>query len=474
MLVEDDPDVAFATERRLRGLGHEVKRAASGAEANALLRRMMSEGGADAALLDLGLPDADGLRVLEQLLALAPSCPVAVLTARDEAQSAVRALRLGAVDYLVKPAPGDLLRHALERIGRAASRAESLRSVDRRTTDRPDFLGEASAFRRFLDQLRAAARSPRTPVLLRGESGTGKEKAAARLHAWSQRSRAPFITANAASMPASLLEAELFGHEAGAFTGAKGARRGLFEMASGGVLFLDEIGELQPEVQPKLLRVLEGHPFRRIGGEREMRCDVRLVTATHRDLEKEVAEGRFREDLYHRIRVLEIELPPLRERISDLEPLCDHFLNAMAQEMGLERPRLAERSLELLRAYAWPGNVRELKNTLERALVLGDGASLEPRHLPSYLLRRETPPFSGEARPPLGGRAEKAKRRGEPREESGGAAPLLTLDEAMRRHVEAVLDRCEGNLTHAAAKLGITRGTLRRRLRGWEHAPNPE
>ncbi|MEM9556170.1 MAG: sigma-54 dependent transcriptional regulator [Acidobacteriota bacterium] len=469
LLVEDDPDVAFAMERRLRQRGHDVVHAPSGRRALEYLEQQVFA----AALLDLGLPDLDGLEVLESIAHLDGSCPVIVLTGRDDASSAIRALRLGATEYLTKPAPGELLDHALGRVleqARQARRLESLRRADPSTAGS---VGESPSFRRALDQLHAAAGADTTPVLLTGESGTGKEQAARSVHACSARRDAPFVIAHVAATPPDLLESELFGHEAGAFTGARAARRGLFELADGGVLFLDEIGELRLDVQAKLLRAIEGHPFRRVGGERELRSDFRLVTATHKDLAAEVAAGRFRQDLYYRIRVLEITLPPLRQRRGDVVRLARHFLGLLAADMRRPCPVLDADALARLEAYPWPGNVRELRNVIERSLVLlrhdpelPGPPRLGVTALPAEIRNGE--PTTGPLRPSAPADAAPSTAAPLPLSWTDGTDGTTTIDEslesAITRHAAAVLERADGNVTHAARRLGISRARLRRIL----------
>jgi DNA-binding NtrC family response regulator len=283
-------------------------------------------------------------------------------------------------------------------------------------------------------------------VLITGEPGVGKELASALIHRWSRRGSGPYVAVNAACLSPSLVESELFGHESGAFTGASRTKRGLFEMASGGTLFLDEIGDLPLELQAKLLRVLEGHSFRRLGGEREILPDVRLVCATNRSLEESVRPGRFRPDLLMRLRVLEIELPPLRERIADVRRLALHFVAKLGAEMGLPDASVSGDALELMSRYSWPGNVRELRNVLERGLVLSRG-EIAGRHLPPEL--RLAAPGS----PSLA-----------PLSEPGGSTSLA---EAERRHVLAVYQNAGQNLTRAAKTLEISRVSLRKRLRAY-------
>jgi DNA-binding NtrC family response regulator len=310
-------------------------------------------------------------------------------------------------------------------------------------------------------------------VLVTGESGTGKELAAAQLHAWSARAARPFVSVNAACFAPSLLESELFGHEAGAFTGATSRRAGLFELASGGTLFLDEVGELPLELQPKLLRVLEGHPFRRVGGERPIVADVRVVSATNCRMAEAVAKGRFRLDLYHRLRVVEVPLPPLRERGADAELLAIHFVSRLGVELGKPEIEIAPETLAAVRAHTWPGNVRELKNAMERAIVLNRTGRITPGDLPgdarepvSHDVRPSLPGDSRHSLPhdriatPLLHRA--APESGPPALSSGHG-----LDDIVKRHVLEAYQESAGNLARAARALGIGRATLRRRLRDY-------
>jgi DNA-binding NtrC family response regulator len=294
----------------------------------------------------------------------------------------------------------------------------------------------------------------KTPVLLHGESGTGKELAAEMLHRESPRAACPFVTVNAACFSTTLLESELFGHEAGAFTVARRARRGLFEMAAGGTLFLDEIADLPPEIQPKLLRVLEGHPFRRVGGEREIPCDVRLVCASNRRLSAEVAAGRLREDLYHRLKVVEIDLPPLRERPGDVRELAVEFLARLGASAGRADLQFGPETIAMLERYPWPGNARELKNAVERSVIFAPGREIRPEDLPVEIRA------AAEGAPPA---LSAARAEDMPVALPGGDQSLA---EVVRRHVRAVMASSGGNLTLAARRLGISRPTVRQHLRG--------
>jgi transcriptional regulator with PAS, ATPase and Fis domain len=280
--------------------------------------------------------------------------------------------------------------------------------------------------------------------LIRGESGTGKERIARAIHCLSPRAAGPWVAINCSALPEGLLESELFGHERGAFTDAKQAKPGLFELADGGTLFLDEIGDLALPLQPKLLRALDTQRFRRVGGHKELQVDVRFVAATNRDLPAMVKAGRFREDLYYRLNVGAIDVPPLRQRTADVLPLAQHFLQNAALDLGITAPALDERIPALLEAYAWPGNIRELRNVIERAVILAGGATVLPDHLPKELADS-------------GGASEAAAPAPEPR------LPLA-LDDAMRAHIRRVLASVGGNKTAAAELLGITRQTLRAKL----------
>jgi two-component system, NtrC family, response regulator AtoC len=444
LAVDDDEGFVFGLRGLLRRDGCEVTGARSGREAMELSVSSVW----DAVLLDLGLPDMAGLDVLRELAEIRGHPPVIVLSGRDEARTAAEALRLGAMTYLTKPAPREDLLRAIAEVRERRSLQERLSGARREAgTPAAGALGNSPAWHAAMDDLCAAAAAPRTPVLVTGESGTGKELAATQIHAWSARAHRPLVSLNAACFQSSLLESELFGHEAGAFTGAAGARRGVFELASGGTLFLDEIGELPIELQPKLLRVLEGHPFRRVGGERLITADVRVVSATNRRLPELVAAGRFRLDLYHRLRVVEVTLPPLRERGADRDLLAVHFVSNMAAELGKPDIEIAPETLRAIRAYGWPGNVRELRNALERAIVLCKSSRLTPGDLPPEV-RGPSTPAAAEATP----RRPRASRE---------------LEHVVKEHVLQVYGETGENLAQAARALGIGRATLRRKLRDY-------
>ena len=468
LLVEDDADFAFSLERALSARFHFVRAVATAAEAYRCARAESY----DLIILDLGLPDATGVDALTELLRDDPQAAVIVLTGRDDAATAVAALRAGAAHYLTKPVSLDELHVAVEH---TAERVQLKRRIEASARplagesgsddgDDGAGIGQSPAWVTAVRAIRAAAAAPRTPVLVTGESGTGKERCARLVHAWSERARGPFVTVNVASLAPTLLESELFGHEAGAFTGARATKRGVFELATEGTLFLDELGELPLDLQPKLLRVLDGHPVRRVGGEKDIHVDVRLVSATNRELLREVGERRFRLDLYHRVRVIEVALPPVRERVGDIELLAAHLLVKIAREIGVPPPEVTDDAMQALRAYPWPGNVRELRNALERAVVLGRGTPIGLPQLPPEIATQS--------------------RRAAPEVRSGGAPAsalsftaasdslgVKTLEEATRDHVLHAFRAAGGNVSLCARLLGITRNTLRRHLK--DQLPGP-
>ncbi|MBN2491584.1 MAG: sigma-54-dependent Fis family transcriptional regulator [Planctomycetes bacterium] len=385
-------------------------------------------------LLDMRMPDGSGLEFLRAAGDRGLSSPIVVITAFAEVEDAVEAMKLGAVDYLTKPIDLNVLETLLDRfVRRRAATAEP---------DHPPLpagiVFVSPLMRQVLAEVTAAARSP-APVLLTGESGTGKEVLAELLHRWGDRPKGPLVSVNTTALPATLIESEFFGHERGAFTGADRRRAGHFERASGGTLFLDEIGDLPRELQPKLLRALETGRIRRLGGEAEISVDVRLVSATNRDLEAEIAAGRFRTDLYYRLAVFGIEIPPLRERPEDILPLA-HSLLAAA---GGNARHFAPAAEKCLTAYAWPGNVRELRNSVQRAAILAPGDRVLPEHLPPAVRNAG---HEGPASAP-------------------GSPPPRVLAEIEREAILAALARCGGNRTHAARALGISRRKLLYRLR---------
>jgi two-component system, NtrC family, response regulator AtoC len=443
LLVDDDPTILLAVGRYLERLGYEVLTEGTGAGALAAYQDRRPE----MVLLDLYLPDAHEFSVLEALRTRNAS--VVVLTGRGDIDTAVRAMQLGAENFLTKPVD---LEHLGAVIARGVEKNRILRENERlrerdRGGGRLEALGSSPAMRELAEKVELLARSDRTTVLLTGESGTGKGWVARMLHGLSPRSRSPFVEVNSAGLTATFLASELFGHEKGAFTDARERRDGLFLEADGGTLLLDEVGDLGVELQPRLLHVLETRTFRRMGGNREITVDVRLVAATNRNLQGAVDRGEFREDLFYRLKVAPLHLPPLRERnAEDRLGMLHHLLAQLGHEIAGSAPAIADDAVEMLLDYPWPGNIREMRNVLERALIYARGAGeLTARHLPT------------EVRQGSGGPA-RDRGRFEPE----------ALEAVQRRHVERVLIHHRGNRTRAARDLGIARTTLIQKIQRWE------
>jgi len=382
LIIEDEHAVASALGAICKRAGHEARLCSSG------LRGLeeLAHGDFALAILDIGLPDVSGLEVLKQIRERAPALPALIITAHGNLDNAVAAKKLGAAGYLVKPLD---LHEVQETIGQLASSVPA--PVETKGPSPSLLIGAAPVMQRCFVEIAHACTSD-APVLISGPTGTGKTLAARIIHTNSARSDAPFVTLHCSALPEHLLESELFGHEKGSFTGALTAREGHLERARGGTLFLDEIADITPSIQAKLLRFVEEHTFTRVGGREDLRVDLRLVTATNKDLREEVRTGRFREDLYYRLHVLEIGMPALRERPGDIPALAAYFLGSL----GGERPRqLAPASLDLVQRYAWPGNVRELRNALEHAIAVSNGGTILPHHFPREVREAEgAPPIS--------------------------------------------------------------------------------
>jgi two-component system response regulator AtoC len=442
LVVEDEPNLAELMADVLADDGLAVAHAGTVAEAEDRL----AQRGFDALLLDIKLPDGDGLELLQRLRAAGVQTPVVVITAFGTVERAVQALRAGAFDFLVKPFDTARLRAAVAGALAAGARLEEV-ALQAGTVE-PEgapvagrIVSEGGGLREVVALLPRVAATDAT-VLVLGESGTGKELVARALHEASARRDGPFVSVNCAALPATLLEAELFGFERGAFTGAHALRKGLFEAASGGTVFLDEVGDMPLEAQAKLLRVLQEREVVRVGGRAPVPVDVRVVAATHRALRARVAEGTFREDLLYRLEVVPVRLPPLRARPEDIPGLVQHFLTRHAGRHGVRAPALTPALRAAVLAHAWPGNVRELENWVERAVVLGRFEPPSPAEAPA------APPEPARMAPPA----------------EAEAAPLPTLKEAVaaaeRAAVVAALRRADGNKAQAARLLGVSYKTL--------------
>ncbi|WP_407154930.1 sigma-54-dependent transcriptional regulator [Bradyrhizobium sp. STM 3557] len=423
LIVDDDAALREGLAETLTDLGHAVRTAASGREALAAISR-----DTDAVLLDLRMPGGiDGIEVLRRIRAREDAPAVVVLTAYASPENTIEAMRLGAFDHLVKPIGRDTLSSLLQRLPPRATGTSG-----QTTSTAEGLIGTSEAIRRVQKQIGLAADAEAT-VLIRGETGTGKELVARALHVHSHRSRAPFVAVNCAAIPQELLESELFGHVKGSFTGASSDRAGAFRDAGNGTLFLDEIGDMPLAMQAKILRALQERVITPVGG-KPAQVSVRVVAATHRDLAKLVASGEFREDLYYRLNVVPIELPPLRERTDDIEPLAEHFLSQASH--GRPRPQLTRAAAEKLRHYSWPGNVRELRNVIERACVLTRSPMITADDL---VIGDET--WANDGAVPS----------------SDLPAAVAELEARMIRHA---LDACAGNRTEAARRLNINRQLL--------------
>ncbi len=438
LIIDDEPNIRRMLGSLLRAEGYEVREAESGAAGVAAVR----EAEPDVALMDLVMPGRTGLETLPDLLAAAPGMPVVMMSGRATLSDAVQATKLGAFHFLEKPLTPEAvlltLRSALElRRARELNRAlrEELGAGE-------EMVGGSAAMAAIRELIERVARTD-ARVLITGESGTGKELVAAAIHRLSARAAGPFIRVNCAAIPRDLVESELFGHEKGAFTGATERRRGRFELADGGTLLLDEVGDLSMEAQAKLLRVLETGEFERVGGSEAIRVDVRIVSATHRDLRAESAAGHFREDLFFRLHVIPIHLPPLRERTGDVPGLVEHFLARHRTRVALRPPRLLPAALEALARHAWPGNVRELANIVERVVILHAGAEVGATEIRALL-----------AGPPDAG------NRGD---EAGSLSDRLDAHE--RELIREALREAAGNVAEAARRLRTDRANLYRRMR---------
>ncbi len=450
VLVVDDEESVRESFRLVLDEDYDVLDAADGARALEIVRSHT----VDVVLLDIRMPEMDGIEVLERLKGLDDSLEVILVTAVKTVRTAVAAMKLGAFDYLTKPFEDEellsLVRRAMEK--RSLEREVTfLRSELARRHDRDEIVGEHPEMQK-LERLVSHVARATTTVLITGESGTGKELIARAIHDRGPRSDKPFVPVNPAAIPDALVESELFGHEKGAFTGAHARKLGRFELAQGGTLFLDEIGLLRAEVQAKLLRVLQEREIERVGGTRAIKIDVRIVAATNADLKRAVAAGTFREDLYYRLNVVPIAVPPLRARIEDLPRLVDHFVRRYNHELNKRIQGLTPDALALLASYGWPGNVRELQNIIERTMVLVEGPLIGPADLPLDLTLTPGRHGPGQAPEPL----------------------RMDLNQASDRFeriiVQRVLEEVGGNVSEAARVLGLHRNSLKMKLSRWKLA----
>ena len=448
LVVDDEPNLRKVLAATLKREGYEVATAADGDAAV----HELEENGADVVVTDLVMPRRDGLSLLREVLQKWPEVPVILITAHGTIDSAVEALKLGAFDYITKPFEQEELKRVIAKATR--TRALGGASVVPDERGRAQMVGDSPAMHRVLEVIDRVADSPST-VLITGESGTGKELVAHRIHDLSSRRDHALIKINMAAIPKDLIESELFGYEKGAFTGAVQSKPGRFELADGGTLFLDEIGEIPSEIQVKLLRFLQEEDLERVGGTRTLHVDVRLIAATNRDLKRDIEAGKFREDLFYRLNVVPIELPPLRERRGDIASLVEHFREKYNKRLGRKVELIEPAALATLERHGWPGNIRELENFMERLVLFSNGPVIRERDLPAEL--REHGFAAEPSRPPS------------PRLPAEGFSlkdVVRTAAEALERElILKALQQTSGNVTQAAERLRVSRKTLQTKMK---------
>jgi two-component system, NtrC family, response regulator HydG len=444
LVVDDDPGQRVMLRAVLSAEGYRTAEAEEGASAITQIEASFF----DLILMDVRMAHLDGMAALKAIKARSPGIPIVLMTAYGTVRDAVEAMKAGAYDYLTKPLDLDELKLTIARGLRHAALEEEnarLRALVGCDVDVSAIIGTSEPMRRVFEAMALVAPTEAT-VLILGESGTGKELVAQAIHANSPRRAGPLITVNCAALPEALLESELFGHERGAFTGATERRLGRFELAHGGTIFLDEIGELTPAAQARLLRVLQAQEFERVGGSKTLKVDVRIIAATNKDLEVAVRAGRFREDLLYRLQVFPLSMPPLRERRDDIPLLAEHFLKRYAERHRRRLRGLTPRALDLFMRYDWPGNVRELEHTIERAVILTRGEYITPEELPPTIRALSSDPDAITPQEP--------------------PVPVgITLKEVERELIRKTLEHTGGNRTKAAEILGISRATLHNKLR---------
>ncbi|MFO0581260.1 MAG: sigma-54 dependent transcriptional regulator [Anaeromyxobacter sp.] len=452
LIVDDEVNIRRVLAAMLRREGYEVTTAGDGEQALAVLQKTPVH----VVVTDLVMPRLGGMELLRKVAADFPDVPVILITAHGSVDSAVAALKAGAFDYITKPFEQDELRKVIAKATRAHDLERQNLHANLGDGDRPPLVGESPGMKAIYEMIAKVADSPST-VLITGESGTGKELIAKALHRGSSRRDRPLIKVNCAAIPKDLVESELFGYERGAFTGAVSSKPGRFELADGGTLFLDEIGEVPVEMQVKLLRALQESEFERVGGIKTLRVDVRLIAATNRDLKALIADGRFREDLYYRLAVVPIALPPLRDRREDVPLLVRHFVEKYNQRLGKRVEGVDADAMALLQAYPWPGNIRELENLMERSVLFADGPIIKAGALPDSL--REAAPSTPVA--PVGALGAIAAPSGASMKEIVRQAQA----ELERELIARALDETGGNVTRAAKRLQISRKSLQVKMK---------
>jgi len=438
LVVDDEEVVRAGISRVLEKRGRPIYTAADGSEA----LEIMAENHIDIVLLDIKMPGLDGIEVLRHIRATYPGTVVIMITGHPTIQSAIECTKLGALDYLVKPFRVDELESLVLKAQQEVTKDAELKTPfeeGEKVGDVPYIVGSSKAMQEIFSKVRRAAPSDST-VLLTGESGTGKELVARAIHALSERAEKEFVPVDCSALVESLLESELFGHVKGSFTGAFQTKHGLFELANHGTFFFDEISNLSLNIQAKLLRVIQEREFMKVGSQKRKKLDIRIIASSNRDLKEAIKDGSFREDLYYRLSVVPIKLPPLRDRTGDVPLLVEHFLKLRSQKRNGRQRSVSKRALEMLSAYLWPGNVRELEHTIERILILEDCDVIEPEHLPAFISQRqgEFQVFSDES---------------------------FSLEELEKRYIQFVLRQTKGRRQETARILGINRKTLTAKIK---------
>ena len=446
LIIDDEKAIRWSLGEALTNAAYEVEEAQNGGAGI----KKFEEDPPDCVILDLKLPDIDGLKVLKKIKEIEPDVAVIMMTAYGEIETAVEAIKGGAYDFIQKPFQLEkmkiTIRNALDS-SVMRTELEDIRKKERETHSFKNFIGKSQPMQEVFGKIKKIGASKASTILIQGESGTGKELVARAIHECSSGARNPFLEINCAALPETLLESELFGHEKGAFTDAKYRKRGLFELAEGGTIFLDEIGEMGITLQSRLLRVIENKTFRRVGGVKDLRVNTRIISATNRDLKKAIEAGAFRNDLYYRLQVIPIALAPLRERREDIVLLVNHFIAVFNKEFKKNVKKASPEVAKLLENYCWPGNVRELKNVIERAILLEAEEALLPEHLPQEIVRGDAPVETAHETKSL-----------------DGLYPI-SLEGMEKILIEQTLKKTAGNKSKAARVLGISRQTLREKIK---------
>jgi two-component system response regulator AtoC len=455
LVIDDEKLLRWSLEQNLTKEGFDVLTAEKGLDGLGLYKEEMP----DLTLLDIHLPDVSGITVLEGIKEINQQALVVMITAFGDIQTAVKTIKLGAYDFVEKPFNMDKLKILVGKALETASlrkEVSQFRSTMTSKYDLQSIIGDSTELKRVFDLITKIAQSDATTIFLTGESGTGKDLTAKVIHYQSARAERPFMEINCTALPENLVESELFGHEKGAFTDAKNMKMGLFELADGGTVFLDEIGDMMPGTQAKLLKAIENKTFKRIGGTKDIEVDVRIIAATNKNMAEEVKKGNFREDLYYRLKVIPIVLPPLRERGDDIRLLADFFIGMFNKEFKKNVKGLSKETQKAFSEYNWPGNIRELKNVIERAMILEGEDFILPDHLPGELLHRDVlPRGSGgiDIRIPPGG---------------------IDIEEVEKELIRQALDMTNGNQTRSAKILNLTRDTLRYRMQKFGFLPEKD